>query len=120
MQFNEKTITKITTSIILAMTLVIGTTMTAEFLQLSPTLIQLAEATSTNPESNCFIGTPTIVGTENDDVIQGTEGRDYIIGLGGNDRIYGNGGNDFLCGNNGDDYLYGGKGNDLINSGAGA
>jgi hypothetical protein len=46
-------------------------------------LIQSAEATTTSDASNCFIWTPTIVGTDNDDVIQGTEGNDCIIGLGG-------------------------------------
>jgi Ca2+-binding RTX toxin-like protein len=119
---NKKSTTVITTTI-LGVTLVICSTVTVGLLllQLSPILIQSAEAATTVSDAgNCFIGTPTIVGTDNDDVIQGTEGRDYIVGLGGNDRIYGNGGNDFLCGGNGDDRLYGGKGNDLLNSGAGA
>ena len=45
-------------------------------------LIQSAEAPTVTDSGNCFIGTPTIVGTNNDDVIQGTEGVDFIVGLG--------------------------------------
>src|SRR5215210_5637934 len=67
-------------------------------------LIQSAEATTTEV-LKCFGGTPTIVGTDNDDVIQGTEGDDWIAGLGGNDRIYGNGGVDRLCGGDDDDRI---------------
>jgi Ca2+-binding RTX toxin-like protein len=108
--------------IILAMTLVIGTmTVGLLLLPLSPpkSLIQSAEATTVSDAGNCFLRTPTIIGTDNDDVIRGTEGRDYIVGLGGNERIYGNGGIDFLCCGNGDDRLHGGEGNDWLNSGAG-
>jgi hypothetical protein len=78
-------------------------------------LIQSAEATTTSDASNCFIGIPTIVGTDNDDVIQGTEENDCIIRLGGNDRILGKGGNDKLCG--GDDLLHGGSSNDFGDGG---
>ena len=78
--------------------LIMGLIMTVGLLPLplSPMFIQSAEATTTTtigvPE--CFGGPPTIVGTDNDDVIEGTEGDDFIVGLGGNDRIYGQGGSD--------------------------
>jgi Ca2+-binding RTX toxin-like protein len=52
-----------------------------------------------------FVGTPTIVGTNNDDFIQGTGCKDYIIGLGGNDKILDKVGNDAICGGDGDDEL---------------
>jgi hypothetical protein len=99
-----------------------GGTMTMGLLlpPLSPMLlIQSAEATTTSDESNCFIGSPTIVGTNNDDVIQGTEGDDFIAGLGGNDRILGKGGNDRVCAGDGNDIIYGDNGNDLLYGGAG-
>jgi Ca2+-binding RTX toxin-like protein len=85
----------------LAVTLVIGSTMTVGLILLPPLsspmmLIQSVEAATTVSDAgNCFIGTPTIVGTNNNDIIQGTEGTDFIIGLGGNDRVYGNGGRDY-------------------------
>jgi Ca2+-binding RTX toxin-like protein len=100
------------TGMMMAIVLVIGT-MTVGLLPLSPMLIQSAEATTTEV-LKCFGGTPTIVGTNNDDVIQGTEGDDWIAGLGGNDRIYGKGGNDSVCGGDGVDSIYGGKGDDYI------
>ena len=69
------------------------------------------------------IGACTIIGTEDDDVLEGTTGNDVICGMGGNDRIdgkrgndviYGGSGNDTLYGRDGDDTIYGGSGNDLI------
>lgn len=70
------TTTTKTASIILAVTLVIGSTMTVGLLL--PTLsslmlIQSAEATTTSQVPECFGGPATIVGTDNDDVIEGTE-----------------------------------------------
>jgi hypothetical protein len=67
----------VTIVIILVIT---GTTMTVAPLLLTqfssssssspmPLFIQSAEA-ATSEASNCFIGTPTIIGTENDDVIK--------------------------------------------------
>jgi Ca2+-binding RTX toxin-like protein len=99
-----------------------GGTMTVGLLlpPLSPMLlIQSAEATTTSDASNCFIGSPTIVGTNNDDVIQGTEGDDFIVALGGNDRILGKGGDDLVCAGDGNDIIYGDNGNDLLYGGAG-
>ena len=44
-------------------------------------LIQSAEATPTTSQvPNCWGGSPTIVGTDNDDVIEGTEEDDVIVG----------------------------------------
>src|SRR5919112_1902737 len=100
------------TGMVMAIVLVIGT-MTMGLLPLSPMLIQSAEATTTEV-LECFAGIPTIIGTDNDDVIQGTEGDDVIIALNGNDLIYGKGGNDSVCGDDGDDYIEGGKGDDYI------
>jgi hypothetical protein len=75
---------------------VIGGTILTVGLVLAPLLsspillIQSAEASTTTTElPKCWGRTPTIVGTNNDDVIEGTEGDDFIVGLGGNDRIYG-------------------------------
>jgi Ca2+-binding RTX toxin-like protein len=98
--------------------LVTGVIMTVGLLSLpiSPMLIQAAEATTTTTTGvpECFGGPATIVGTDNDDVIEGTEGDDFIVGLGGNDRIYGKGGNERICGSDGDDRIYGNKGNDFV------
>ena len=98
--------------------LVMGLLMTVGLLPLplSPMFIQSAEATTTTTTGvpECFGGPPTIVGTDNDDVLEGTEGDDFIVGLGGNDRLYGNGGNDRVCGGDDDDRIYGNEGNDFI------
>lgn len=63
--------------------------------------------------------TPTLTGTDNNDVLVGTRGNDVIVGLGGNDRISGLGGNDVICGDSdqggtGSDTLLGGGGNDQM------
>jgi Ca2+-binding RTX toxin-like protein len=102
-----------TSRVMIVMTLVIGTLTVG--LPLSPMLIQIAEATTEVP--TCAGGSATIVGTNNDDVLQGTEGRDVIVGLGGNDQIFGKGGNDFLCGEG--DNAPGSPGNDRLNGGDG-
>jgi hypothetical protein len=46
----------------------------------------------------CFGRSPTLVGTEERDVLRGTPGDDIIVGLGGRDFIRGNEGRDLLCG----------------------
>lgn len=61
----------------------------------------------------------TIVGTDNDDVLQGTEGDDVIFAARGNDTVDGLGGNDIICTGFGDDFVLGGSGNDTIFSGPG-
>ncbi|HXF92651.1 MAG TPA: calcium-binding protein [Nitrospiraceae bacterium] len=67
--------------------------------------------------------TPTIPGTEGDDVLYGTNdseiidalgGNDYAEGRGGNDQVIGGMGHDQLFGNSGDDVLVGGAGNDRL------
>jgi hypothetical protein len=68
----------------------------------------------------CFGMAPTILGTENNDVLQGTKGADVIMGLRGNDQIYGNDGDDLLCGGPGIDRISGGQGQDFIFGGRGS
>ncbi len=63
--------------------------------------------------------TPTIVGTNGNDVINGTGGADVIAGLGGNDKIYGKSGSDVICGDAGNDEIEGGGGNDKLYGGDG-
>jgi len=53
--------------------------------------------------TGCQGETPTIWGTDDDDVIVGTNGRDVIHGMDGDDIIDGRGGDDFLCGGPGND-----------------
>jgi Ca2+-binding RTX toxin-like protein len=83
---------------------------------------------SAEPETPCTDVTPTIVGTNGDDVLVGTNGDDVISGRGGNDILIGLDGRDRLCGGEGDDvligglerdHLNGGPGNDLLNGGQG-
>ena len=62
----------------------------------------------------CETLTPTIIGTEGDDVINGTDGPDIIFGLGGNDIINGAGGDDIICAGDGDDQISGGDGYDRL------
>ena len=56
----------------------------------------------------------TIVGTDDDDVIEGTKGDDVILALAGDDLVYGRGGQDLVCGGYGGDKLYGGPGDDQL------
>ncbi len=85
-------------------------------------------AQSTDPVL-CNGLTPTIVGTDGDDVLQGTFQDDVIVGLGGNDTIRGASGSDMICGGDGDDTIFGesqpdtifgGPGNDTITGADGA
>jgi Ca2+-binding RTX toxin-like protein len=69
--------------------------------------------------SNCAGLTPTIIGTENADVLTGTAGVDIIAGWGGDDVIKGLDGNDVICGGGGNDTIYGGDGNDELYGGDG-
>lgn len=70
-------------------------------------------------EPRCHGRLATIVGTEEDDVLQGTPGRDVIWGGGGDDVIAGSLGNDLLCGGPGADLIHGGRGNDIADGGPG-
>lgn len=63
--------------------------------------------------------TPTIVGTEGDDVITGTSGKDVVFAGAGNDTITGLDGEDIILGGEGDDTIDGGSGGETILAGAG-
>jgi hypothetical protein len=78
-----------------------------------------SEPSATRPEPeapDCFGKTPTIIGTEDAEVLVGTRGRDVIVGLGGDDTIFGGGGHttDVICAGDGADGVLGGPGRDLI------
>lgn len=73
-----------------------------------------------NDQFTCGGQTPTMVGTDGDDVLVGTSGVDVIFGGRGDDQIYGLGGDDFLCGGGGADLLSGGEGNDYVSGDYGA
>jgi Ca2+-binding RTX toxin-like protein len=64
--------------------------------------------------------TPTIVGTDGNDVLTGTPGDDVIDGLEGNDVIHGGAGNDTICGGPGNDIISGQVGADTLVGGPGA
>lgn len=66
------------------------------------------------PLGRCDGKAVTILGTDNDDILNGTPGNDVIDGMDGNDTIDGLGGNDLICGGAGNDTLMGGDGNDKI------
>jgi Ca2+-binding RTX toxin-like protein len=68
------------------------------------------------PVSNmtCMGMPATIVGTEQNDVLNGTSGADVIVGLRGNDVINGLGGDDIICGGLGLDSINGGDGHDKL------
>src|SRR5262249_42733106 len=66
------------------------------------------------PDLTCHGLTPTIVGTEGDDVIEGTKGDDVIVALGGDDFVRGSYGRDTICGGDGNDSLFGSQGNDVL------
>lgn len=72
------------------------------------------EALATSRTPLCFGRVPTIVGTEEGDILIGTPGTDVIVGLGGGDLIYGLGGRDFICAGTGDDVVLAGRGKDRI------
>lgn len=76
-------------------------------------------ARPTPTPERCFGKVVTIVGTNDDDVIDGTGSHDVIAGLGGDDRIDGLDGNDILCGNAGDDHIEDGDGLDIVSGAEG-
>lgn len=76
-------------------------------------------ATATGATCESTAPSPTVVGSNGDDVLLGTPGRDVIAGGNGHDIVYGLGGNDMLLGGNGNDTLYGGDGADLLLGGNG-
>jgi Ca2+-binding RTX toxin-like protein len=75
--------------------------------------------TGTDERDVCGGRTPTIMGTDDSNLLQGTKGDDVINGSGGADIVAGQGGSDLICGGAGGDVLIGGPGDDVIFGGAG-
>ncbi len=65
-------------------------------------------------EYTCDGRTATLVGTDEDDVIEGTDGDDVIVALGGRDTVRAGAGDDVVCGGDGGDVLEGGPGADRL------
>lgn len=63
--------------------------------------------------------TPTLVGTEGNDMLTGTNGEDVIDAKGGDDRVRSSRQNDYLNGGDGDDYMSGQAGDDTLIGGTG-
>jgi acid phosphatase type 7 len=63
--------------------------------------------------------TCTVIGTDDDDVLEGTLIADVFCGLGGNDVITGGAGDDIAFGGPGDDVITGGPGADRLYGGPG-
>ncbi len=68
---------------------------------------------------NVVVGSGTVNGTEQNDLILGGAGPDEINGRGGADCILGGGGNDRIRGQGGNDVILGGPGNDTITGNGG-
>ena len=79
-----------------------------------------ADRVSVRAPSSCLGRTPTLVGTNGNDILNGGPGTDVIDGRGGNDTINGSGGKDYLCGGSGNDTINGGNGGDRLDGGSGA
>lgn len=62
----------------------------------------------------CDGHTPTMRGTNGNDVLIGTDGPDVIMSGTGRDRIEGLGGNDLVCAGRDNDIVNGGPGNDIL------
>ena len=77
----------------------------------SATLVFSVDITPTIPGSN---GDDILVGTADNDLIAGEDGDDNIDGGLGNDSILGDAGNDTIDGAGGSDLVEGGAGNDII------
>jgi Ca2+-binding RTX toxin-like protein len=77
-------------------------------------------AVAAQAQLSCQGQQPTIVGTNNADLILGTQGRDVISALGGRDTVFALDGNDVVCGNSGKDRLRGQVGDDSIKGNDGA
>src|SRR6266850_2432278 len=68
---------------------------------------------------NGTAGNDTIIGGDEDDLIQGLGGLDFLQGGRGDDAVLGGDGNDTIGGNDGNDWLRGGAGNDTVTGNAG-
>jgi hypothetical protein len=62
---------------------------------------------------------PTLVGTDEDDLLAGTLHGDVIFAAGGDDRVDARDGPDTVCAGAGDDTVTGGSGNDVLFAGGG-
>ncbi len=78
--------------------------------------------------NNIVVGSGTITGTNQndlilgspfDDTVNGRNGSECLLGGGGNDTIDGRQGGDVILGGPGDDTLFGGPGNDTLIGGPG-
>lgn len=82
-----------------------------------------------NPFSTHPLELPTLIGTDNGEILvaqperalalYGQGGDDKLTGSTKNDELYGGDGNDELLGDEGNDFLHGGTGADIIDGGAG-
>ncbi|NJL88915.1 MAG: hypothetical protein HC916_03245 [Coleofasciculaceae cyanobacterium SM2_1_6] len=61
----------------------------------------------------------SLIGDNQNNVINGLDGDDLIDGKAGNDSLYGQEGNDILKGREGSDLLHGGAGDDTLDGGSG-
>ncbi|QIK66168.1 ExeM/NucH family extracellular endonuclease [Nocardioides sp. HDW12B] len=62
---------------------------------------------------------PTLIGTQDDDVLRGTARPDVVHALSGDDTVTGLNADDVVCGGAGDDVLEGGNGADRLLGGSG-
>lgn len=69
------------------------------------------------PVTNIILGSGSINGTNQSDLILGSSGSDTIDAMNRSDCIVGGGGNDTIYGRNGADVLLGGEGNDYLDGG---
>ena len=76
--------------------------------------LMIGESGTPNGDTTCMGLAATIVGTDDNDVLNGTPRADVIVGLRGNDTINGMGGDDIICGGLGLDQLSGGEGDDKL------
>lgn len=71
------------------------------------------------PGPACLGLAPTIVGTDDDDLLVGTPGRDVIVAGAGDDEIRAGDGDDVVCAGDGDDEVHGDGGDDVLLAGDG-
>ena len=88
-------------------------------------LLLIGTAEPASALETCAGLSPTLTGTDADDILTGTDGDDVIVGGSGNDTIHGGAGNDVICGDvdgqgvleGGEDRLFGGPGDDRLYGG---
>jgi uncharacterized repeat protein (TIGR01451 family) len=72
-----------------------------------------------NKPAKASCATPTMVGTDGNDVITGTSAGDVIVTQGGNDQVFAGGGGDLICSGAGADEVFGQDGGDTVIAGGG-